>query len=117
MSRQVALCLGIGGLGCSVALGLCRLGVKKVILVDHDCVEAHNLNRYVLASPALRSLTERHKTDFVQPRRHWQKQGIAVLSKLCFLSCLFWFVCVRDPSSLFPNILPGGMRRSGLANT
>jgi molybdopterin/thiamine biosynthesis adenylyltransferase len=33
-----------------VALGLCRLGVKKIFLVDKDVVDAHNLNRQILFS-------------------------------------------------------------------
>jgi molybdopterin/thiamine biosynthesis adenylyltransferase len=42
--------LGVGGLGCSVALALVRLGFRKVILVDKDVVDAHNLNRQILFS-------------------------------------------------------------------
>ena len=40
--------LGTGGLGCGVALGLARLGVKKIILVDKEVVEISNLNRQIL---------------------------------------------------------------------
>lgn len=40
--------LGCGGLGSGVAMGLCRLGVRKLILVDVDTVDATNLNRQVL---------------------------------------------------------------------
>jgi molybdopterin/thiamine biosynthesis adenylyltransferase len=43
-----ALVLGCGGLGNGVAMGLCRLGVRKLILVDMDEVEATNLNRQIL---------------------------------------------------------------------
>jgi molybdopterin/thiamine biosynthesis adenylyltransferase len=39
--------LGCGGLGCTVALDLVRLGVKKIILLDKDTVDYHNLNRQV----------------------------------------------------------------------
>lgn len=44
----MCLCLGAGGLGSSVILGLSRLGVRKIHVVDFDVVEAHNLNRQVL---------------------------------------------------------------------
>ena len=50
--NEVCLLLGIGGLGCSVALGLARLGLKKLILLDKDVVEVSNLNRQVLFSHA-----------------------------------------------------------------
>ena len=44
----MCLLLGTGGLGCSVAIGLAWLGVKKMILIDKDVVEVHNLNRQIL---------------------------------------------------------------------
>lgn len=52
ISRQVCLCLGAGGLGSSVILGLSRLGVRRIHVVDFDVVEVHNLNRQVLYSHA-----------------------------------------------------------------
>jgi molybdopterin/thiamine biosynthesis adenylyltransferase len=48
VEETTALVLGCGGLGNGVALGLCRLGVRKLILVDMDLVEPSNLNRQVL---------------------------------------------------------------------
>ena len=48
ISQEVALLLGVGGLGSSVAITLCRLGIKKLFLVDYDVVDVHNLNRQVL---------------------------------------------------------------------
>lgn len=47
VEETTALVLGCGGLGNGVALGLCRLGVRKLILVDMDLVEPSNLNRQV----------------------------------------------------------------------
>ncbi len=38
----VAIC-GVGGLGSNVAINLARAGVKKLILVDFDCVDVTNL--------------------------------------------------------------------------
>jgi molybdopterin/thiamine biosynthesis adenylyltransferase len=48
IGQQVCLCLGAGGIGTSVILGLSRLGVRKIHVVDFDVVEVHNLNRQVL---------------------------------------------------------------------
>ncbi|KAL5476146.1 hypothetical protein EMCRGX_G026057 [Ephydatia muelleri] len=48
IQQQVALVLGVGGIGCSVARNLCRLGLSEVILVDYDVVAASNINRQVL---------------------------------------------------------------------
>jgi len=42
------LLLGVGGLGCTVAMALARLGVKKIILLDKDSVDISNLNRQIL---------------------------------------------------------------------
>jgi sulfur carrier protein ThiS adenylyltransferase len=36
---------GVGGLGSNVAIALARLGVGKIVIVDHDVVEPSNLNR------------------------------------------------------------------------
>jgi hypothetical protein len=42
--KSVAV-IGVGGVGSWVALDLALVGVKKLILVDHDIVEDTNLNR------------------------------------------------------------------------
>ena len=48
VESQVCLLLGTGGLGCSVAIGLARMGVGKLILIDKDTVDISNLNRQML---------------------------------------------------------------------
>ena len=48
VQNTVAAVLGVGGLGSSVAMGLARMGVKKIFLLDCDTVDASNLNRQVL---------------------------------------------------------------------
>ena len=48
ISQQTCLLLGLGGLGSTVSIDLVRLGVKRIICVDYDVVETHNLNRQSL---------------------------------------------------------------------
>lgn len=43
--------LGVGGLGSVVLMNVLRLGVKKVIIVDYDVVDVHNLNRQIIFGP------------------------------------------------------------------
>jgi len=50
VENSTCLLLGAGGLGCGVAMGLARMGVKKLILVDKDVVDTGNLNRQILFS-------------------------------------------------------------------
>ena len=40
--------IGAGGLGCPALLALRAAGARRAIVVDHDRVEAHNLQRQVL---------------------------------------------------------------------
>jgi bacteriocin biosynthesis cyclodehydratase domain-containing protein len=47
-----AVVLGVGGLGCWVALGLACCGIGELLLVDFDRVELENLNRQVLYEEA-----------------------------------------------------------------
>ena len=48
VEEQECLVLGTGGLGCSVSIGLARLGVKKIVMVDKDVVDLTNMNRQIL---------------------------------------------------------------------
>lgn len=45
--------VGAGGLGCPALLGLVAAGVRRLVIVDPDVVEASNLQRQVLYSLAL----------------------------------------------------------------
>jgi molybdopterin/thiamine biosynthesis adenylyltransferase len=48
ISLSRVLIIGMGGLGCPVALYLSNLGIKNIGIVDHDKVDFSNLNRQVL---------------------------------------------------------------------
>lgn len=51
LREQTVLVLGVGGLGSVVLMNVLRLGVKKVIIVDYDVVDVHNLNRQIMFGP------------------------------------------------------------------
>lgn len=48
IEKQHAFVLGVGGIGCSVAMCLVRMGIDTIYLLDRDYVEASNLNRQIL---------------------------------------------------------------------
>ena len=50
LQESIALVLGVGGLGSTITMDLCRLGVNRVYLLDFDFVDPSNLNRQVLFS-------------------------------------------------------------------
>lgn len=47
---QVAV-IGCGGLGCYIVEELARLGVGRIVVIDPDTFEEHNLNRQLYSSP------------------------------------------------------------------
>ncbi|MBC7963938.1 MAG: HesA/MoeB/ThiF family protein [Steroidobacteraceae bacterium] len=47
---QVAV-IGCGGLGCYIVEKLARLGVGRIVVIDPDSFEEHNLNRQLFSSP------------------------------------------------------------------
>ena len=50
LEKQTVLVLGVGGLGSVVMMNLLRLGIGKLIIVDYDVVDEHNLNRQLMFS-------------------------------------------------------------------
>ena len=62
------LIVGMGGLGCPLALYLCSLGIKNIGIVDHDKVDLSNLNRQILFNS-----TDIGKFKVFQAKKNLQK--------------------------------------------
>jgi molybdopterin/thiamine biosynthesis adenylyltransferase len=45
LSKATILLIGLGGIGVRFALTLVRMGVRRIVLIDHDRVEDNNLHR------------------------------------------------------------------------
>ena len=62
---------GLGGLGGWVVEGLARMGIGHLILIDADCFEENNLNRQLLATPAVlgmkKTIVARDRVAAVNP--------------------------------------------------
>lgn len=63
--------IGIGGVGSWVAFNLALTGVNKIILVDHDKIDEHNLNRTPFRKTDIGKLKVRSMMELIIERRPW----------------------------------------------
>ena len=50
LSQKTVAILGLGGVGGAAAEAVCRMGIRKIILIDSDTVDITNLNRQLFAT-------------------------------------------------------------------
>lgn len=62
--KKVAI-FGLGGVGSYVVEALCRMGIGKLVLIDHDTVDISNINRQIYA---LHSTIGKNKVDIARDR-------------------------------------------------
>jgi molybdopterin/thiamine biosynthesis adenylyltransferase len=75
--RSTAAIVGLGGLGGYVAEALARMGVGRLILVDGDSFDEHNLNRQVLSSESRLGMA---KTEVARARIEDLNQAVEVIT-------------------------------------
>lgn len=76
LGNDIEVCVvGAGGLGCPLLLSLSAAGGVRITIVDHDRVEAHNLQRQVLYTTAD---VGRPKVDAAAHRLRARVPGLAV---------------------------------------
>lgn len=98
--------VGLGSVGCIVAEALARIGVSNVVLVDHDKVEEHNLDRLLYGTT---DDVGRYKVDVASDvmKKHATAKSInigalrmSVHHEQAYheaLDCDFLFSCVDRP--------------------
>jgi len=65
LNNSTVAVIGVGGVGGAVAEALCRAGVGRVIIADHDTVSVTNINRQLIA---LRSTVGKSKVSVCKER-------------------------------------------------
>ena len=73
ISSTKVLIVGMGGLGCPVALYLCNLGINNIGIVDYDRVEFSNLNRQILYDT-----TDIGKLKVIRAKKKLQKSNTKI---------------------------------------
>jgi tRNA A37 threonylcarbamoyladenosine dehydratase len=65
LQQAAVLIVGLGGVGGMAAEMICRAGIGKMTIVDHDTINSTNLNRQILASV---NTISRYKADVMAER-------------------------------------------------
>lgn len=91
LKNSTVAVVGLGGVGGAAAEALCRCGVGRLILVDHDIIDVTNLNRQIIATTA--NIGEKKCTE-------WEKR-LKVINPKCEVICLDTFYNAESSEVLF----------------
>ena len=106
IARMKVGVVGLGSVGCIVAEALARIGVGNVVLIDHDKVKEHNLDRLLYGTPAVIGKKKVYvASDAMKDHATASKINITALAcsiheKRAYqtaLDCDFLFSCVDRP--------------------
>jgi len=76
-----ATVIGLGGIGSWVALNLALTGTNKLVLIDYDRVEEHNLNRTPFTIQHIGLLKTQALSELIIERRDSESLNIIPISK------------------------------------
>ena len=106
ISRMKIGIVGLGSVGSIVSENLARIGIENIILIDHDKIEEHNLDRLLYAT---RKDIGKFKADFFKEKilKHSVNEKIKVKAIIqpiqtqsafrSVLDCDIIFSCVDKP--------------------
>ncbi|MDJ0643970.1 MAG: ThiF family adenylyltransferase [Erythrobacter sp.] len=89
LSQITVMIAGVGGVGSVIAEAMARMGVGRLLLVDHDLVEVTNLNRLVGAGP----------TDVGTPKVDVLKRHLTSITPACTVEAIGTNLFDVDPAS------------------
>nr|WP_321225272.1 HesA/MoeB/ThiF family protein [uncultured Psychroserpens sp.] len=86
--------VGLGGLGCSVAMGIVRLGINNLVLIDNDKIEVSNIPRQILFE----------KKDIGHSKIVTAKQQLLDIFEDLTINCIDDFITVSNGTKLLENV-------------
>ncbi len=91
LKNSTVAVVGLGGVGGAAAEALCRCGVGRLILVDHDVIDLTNLNRQIIATTA--NIGQKKCSA-------WEKR-VKEINPMCEVICLDTFYNEESSDVLF----------------
>ncbi|NMA80138.1 MAG: tRNA threonylcarbamoyladenosine dehydratase [Clostridiales bacterium] len=95
LENSTVAVVGLGGVGGAAVEALCRSGVGRLILVDHDVIDLTNLNRQIIATTA--NIGQKKCSA-------WEKR-VKDINPMCEVICLDTFYNEDTSDALFEHTI------------